>query len=426
MSAFRIVYSLLKVPRLFASLLLFPIIGALIIVAIQLVFTASALTQISSVKNLDVEDNIDPNWNALRIVLFSDPYPLEQAPVLCIWKKENGVETYPSEQCRPDRLDVALNVSPDVEIDYQKYLDMIKGNALRLHVCSDCKPDLRIINPADKPQIKISSIYGLMLYQLIIRDEEKESAIKEIRKEINRYRKGLGSVEINLASLKRPINLSSIDISLAATLNITALAVIALWLGLKAHRKVLEYFSKSGALLPMVAATGKKPFYRALWIITGLRVFSFLGASVPLLLITLVKSYSISDMQLIDVSSSYFAVWIIALFAGLSLATIIASMADLKARHELLSIAYKLIPLFLSIFGVMIWSVTFFGTGELSGILRSAIAAIPVIGLGPLIFSQVIQLPSLVLLIHLLLSIAGCYYLLNKNTHWFAAHLEEI
>jgi hypothetical protein len=428
MAAFRIVLSLIKVPRLFAALLLFPILGALLIVFVQLFFTASTLTQISSAKNTDSDYNINVNWDFLRLILFSDGKPLAEEPKICIWQTDpsSSLETFPSADCAPDRLDVAIHHKEEKPLDLSKYVELVRGNSYRLHVCKDCRPDLEFFESSSKPEVKIHSIYGLILYQLILKDTQIESKIKELRRERNLREKGFGEVSLNLSQLHKPTNLSAIDLSIVIVLNITSLAVIALWLGLKAHRKVLDYFSKSGALLPMVAATGKKSFYSALWIITGLRVLAFLLASVPLLIFTLLNSSSSDTQSAVDIASIYFLIWLAALISGLSLATIIASISDLKGRHELLSIMYKLVPLLLSILGGIIWLLSFLGTGDISVLLRNVIVALPIVGLGPLILSQVVQVHLYLLIIHILLSLLGCQYLLKRNTHWFAAHLEEL
>ena len=185
---------------------------------------------------------------------------------LCLDKDERGVgyEQPPSKECAPDRLDIALHVPDSMQVDLDEYLRLIEGDALRLHVCKKCSPDLELFVSPQGNSVKAHSAYGLMLYTLLNLDKRIQQQYKELKKMREDLREKLGDVFFLLPELKAPIAISSLEVSLIFILNITALVVIALWLGLRAHRKILDYFSKSGALLPMVAATGKTPFLSGL------------------------------------------------------------------------------------------------------------------------------------------------------------------
>lgn len=432
MKTFRIIFALLRVPRLFASLLLFPLLGALIVVGTQLLLSGSALRQINKSQKESLHEEIkseDKDWQFLRAILYGSGSPLPD-PKLCIWTKpeeSHKPEQPPSEECAPDRLDIALHVSEDSRIEPLEYLKMIKGNAQRLHICESCKPDLELFVSSQGNSTKAHSTYGLMLYALLLMDKELSQQFKELKIKREDLKDKLGDVFFFLPELKSAIAVSSLQISLVFILNITALVVISLWLGLRAHRKVLDYFSKSGALLPMVAATGKTPFYLALWGITALRVAVFLVASVPLLLVVLGSaSEQESVFSTIGLNFWELAIWLIALLSSMSLATLIASISDLKGRHELLSVAYKIIPLFLSALGALVWASSFFATTESAGIFRSILSMLPIFGMGPIILAPVIQPKIYILLIHILSSAGLVWFLMRRNAHWFAAHLEEL
>ena len=266
-----------------------------------------------------------------------------------------------------------------------------------------------------------------MMYGLLMLDRKIQDQYKSLKIQRKDLKQKLGDVFFFMPELKAPIEVSSMEVSMIFILNITALVVISLWLGLRAHRKILDYFSKSGALLPMVAATGKTPFYLALWGITGLRVFVFLFASVPLLFVVLNESseqHSIFDIfngNFVD-----FSIWLLALFSSMTLATMIASISELKGRHEILSVVYKIIPLLMSAFGALFWASSFLATSEIAGIFRSVLSALPIIGMGPIILAPVVQPKFYILLIHTVASCTFIWFLMRKNAHWFAAHLEEL
>lgn len=432
MKTFRIIFALLRVRRLFATLLLFPLLGSLTVVITQLILSGSALRQISEEKKISTttkDEQEETDWQFLRLILFGNGLP-QAKPLLCIWNQDpekSNVERPPSKECAPDKLDIALHVSDDLQVDRNEYLRLIEGNALRLHICKTCKPELELFVSNQGNSVKAHSSYGLMLYGLLMLDRKIQEQFKALKIQRLDLKEKLGQVFFFLPELKAPIQVSSIQISMIFILNITALIVISLWLGLRAHRKVLDYFSKSGALLPMVAATGKTPFYLALWGITGLRVSIFLLASIPLMLIIL--DGSSEDQTTLDVFSHSLLdmlLWLLALLSSMTLATIIASISDLKGRHEILSALYKIIPLLLSALGAILWAASFLVTSEQAGIFRSLISTFPILGMGPMILAPVVQPKLYILIIHTIASSALIYYLMKKNAHWFAAHLEEL
>jgi len=206
-----------------------------------------------------------------------------------------------------------------------------------------------------------------------------------------------------------------------------SLVIISLWLALKAHRKVLDYFARNGALLPMVAATGKGVFYAAIWILTLTRVAAFVCAAVPITFFGLTGLLSDRQLdQMIKINSPEFVLWVLALLASLSLATLIASIADLKHRHQFFSIGYRYVPLFFCLAGGFVWTGSFLFDGPFFGYFRALLSALPIVGAASILVAPVMQPQLSVLVVHLLLTSVLLVVALKRNARWFAAHLEEL
>lgn len=428
----RIIFALLRVPSLFSSLLLFPLLGSLLIVILQLSVSGSAIRYIQDENRIITakeKQSDDKDWQFLRVLLYGNGRPLQSSQI-CIWKQDpinSSLELPPSPECNPDRLDVALHVADGMTVDTQEYLRLINGNSSRLHLCKTCSPDLELFVEASGNRVKAHSAYGLMLYGLLILDKEIQDQYLSLKTQKQSLKEKFGAVSFVSPDLKAPVQISSLEISLILIANIAAMVVIALWLGLKAHRKVLDYFSKSGALLPMVAATGKTPFYLAMWGITLLRVGLFLLASIPLFFIMLGTASGEDGIRSVfGANLAHSLLWLLALLSSMGLATLVASISDLKGRHQFWSFLYRIIPLFISALGIFLWGLSFLSISPSAGIFRNLLLAIPVIGIGPIIIAPVVQPEFYILLIHSFLSSLLIWILLRKNARWFAAHLEEL
>ncbi len=434
MRAVKLAISLIRIPRLFAYLFLLPLILSVGVVYVQLIFTR-ALVAVEKTDSASLEKRINEtdDENLVRKFLFGSSSPLPP-PKICRWsmqRVEDGrtLELPQSVECRPDRLDVALQVKDPMTFDTAPYEAIFKGNVERIHVCSSCAPDSVIKIGDNSVESRTKSVMGLAVINLARFNKDLRYRYVEAAKGFDQVKALLGDIHLEAAGFKHSINISSLNTSLAILLNLTFLILVTLWLALKAHRKVLDYFARSGALLPMVAATGKGSFYGAIWILTVCRVGAFLFAAVPITLAGLSNFLEEQDLiQFVGDSYSRFAIWLLAIVASLSCATIIASVAELKHRHSLLSFTYRYLPFIVSILGALIWGVTFLFDGHDSvvSIVRAVVASIPIAGIVPVLVGPVFEPPILVLLLHTLLTAALLTFTLRKNARWFAAHLEEI
>ena len=329
--------------------------------------------------------------------------------------------------CKRDRLDVAIQVESPETFDPSLYAQLFEGNAERLHICRACKPDI-VIKPGPQGTVsRIYSVWGLIILGLTSVNDKIETNRAVIRKEFRAIQDRLGSKYLHLAGLREPLALESFYASFALIVNIASLIVVALWMALKAHRKVLDYFARNGALLPMVAASGRGSFYGGIWLLTSLRVGAFLLAAVPLSL------WQLSDLLRQNLAMPFlfgniwsFLIWLAAIVLGFALATVTGSIADLKQRHSLLAFGYRYLPLIISAFGAALWASTFIFEGVAPQYLRHALTAFPIAGLAPMVMGPLLQPPPFVLAAHGLLSCLFLLYTLKLNARWFAAHLEEI
>jgi hypothetical protein len=222
------------------------------------------------------------------------------------------------------------------------------------------------------------------------------------------------------------INISQATKTMLLIINTSLITVIALWLSLKGHRKVLDYFSRNGALLPLVAACGKNTFYAALWIITLMRVLFFLVASLPATIFMYSRAVPQETLDVFIRSGPDFILWLSALVSSLSCLAIIASVAELKQRHSWVSFLYRYVPLGLCWIGTVIWIVSVFTPGQASKVIQTLITCIPIIGISPVLISPIFNISTTVVAAHSLIATMLILVFLRMNSRWFAAHLEEI
>ena len=422
MNSPRLAISLLRIPRLFGALFLFPLLISIVVVTGQIIFTALMLKSLDTVA-APVEDLVErtEDRNIGRMLLYGNGKPLPPVRV-CRWLETAGAEQPPSPECAPGRLDVALRTLTPATFDVEQYRRAFEGNVERLHVCRSCRPDV-VITPTDSGvSSEIYSLWGLIVVNLV---RFNRSSYLEGLKQIEQVAEIFGQRTLHLSGLAESINLNRAYTHLAIAINFAGLIIVALWLALKAHRKVLDYFARSGALLPLVAATGHRTFYGAIWLLTLCRVGAFLGAAVPMTYVGFVALLSERDRAEFF-SGERTIVWLAAVTASLGLATLIASIAELKHRHSLLSIIYKYVPVVVCFIGGTVWGLTFFFDSTLAHILRAITTAVPLVGMAPVLLGPVLKPATLTLVLHFALSLVVLIVALRHNSRWFAAHLEEI
>lgn len=429
MTALRFALALIRTPRFFASLLLLPLLLSLVVVSVQVLVTGLFI-QTSNRRAAAIEQNFNSieQDNVMRKVLFGDSKPLPPIKV-CRWIASDQYvsgEAPASKDCFPDRFDVAINVSSPADYDPSHYIRIFDGNAERLHLCKKCKPDV-VISPEGKVKTHLQSVWGMWIVSLAMLSKDVNDQFVVAKRQYEDLRGRLGVIYFHPVGFDHPIKVSHQQLSVALVFNIAFLIVVALWLALKAHRKVLDYFARSGALQPMVASIGKSSFYSAIWMLTLVRVGAFLLAAVPIMY------FSFQDLLRTNKVGISFGddpanllLWMLAIGAGFALATIIASIADLKHRHHFLSILYRYVPLLVSGCGIFIWLLTFLFESNTVAVVRNLLSAVPILGLGPVIIAPLCHLSSSVLLMHGLLTITILMITLRSNARWFAAHLEDL
>lgn len=426
MRSLRLALALLKIPRLFGSLFLFPLLISIIVVAMQIVFTVLMVQSISNTTD-PVERRIErtKDMNFGRLLLYGQGEPLP-AMRLCRWReieRDGGtIEVPPNRECLPGRLDIALHVADPASFDPTLYKSAFEGNVEQLHLCKQCRPDVVIAVGGRASRSEIRSIWGLVLVNMI---RFNPTQYVESLKEIEQVSGIFGERTLYLSGFDDPIEMDRTYTILALTMNLAGIIIIALWLALKAHRKVLDYFSHSGALLPMVAATGHGAFYGAIWFLTLARVGAFFGAALPMTYYGFIRLLERDDLNPFFFDARV-VVWLITLTTSLALATLIASIAELKHRHSLLSFTYKYVPIVICFLGGIVWASTFLLESSGALLLRAATTALPLLGTAAVLLGPVFRPSTLTLSIHLTTSVVLLVLALRYNSRWFAAHLEEI
>ena len=423
--AFHLAWSLIRIRHLALSLFLFPLLCSVLLVVGQLVVTTLFIRSVAP--EVPTTQDVQEDFNPVRLVLYGSG---ERRPSLevCRWVVSHSDPTRevpPRAACAPDSLDVAVNVSNPETFDASSFVEMFQGQIDRLHICKNCQPDVVITVPErGKHHTRAASAYGLAVMSLayIPKAEDRSERIEKFRA----VTEGIGDMLFYMPDARDLVRLCSANGAIPFAANIVPLVVIALWLSVRAHRKVLDYFSQNDVLLPLVAATGKRTFYSALWIVTAARVLCFLAASLPVIYFGLSDIGGVHVFDSLRQHASLIVVWLFALVSAVALCTIVSSIADLKHRQAFRSVLYRYVPIVVALFGAFAWTATFIVPSETMGLVRSVITSIPILGLAPL-FAAPVTLPSVpVVLVHALVSTVLVCLVLRNNARWFGAHLEEV
>jgi hypothetical protein len=432
MRALRIAVAMVRIPRLFVSLLLFPLLLSLVFVYVQLVVTGVFLK--ATTRNADEFAQTVENLNQKsfrRALLYGDEGPLPPL-VVCRWSEQElpdqgRVEAPPDGDCALHKLDVTLQVKNPAAFDAREYVKIMDGNVRRLHICKSCRSGAIIKPVGRKIRTDVDSVWGLWALQLARFNTHVQQRWVEAAVEVEHTHKMFGDTYLHSSGFRDEIRVTGIGTLVAVLMNIALLIIVALFLALKAHRKVLDYFAKNGALLPMVAATGNQVFYGAIWILTAFRVGAFLLAAVPLTYFGFDEMLREKEYRaLFAGAGAEIALWMATLAISLALATLVASISDLKQRHSVLSFTYKYLPLLLSLVGSVVWAATFLADGQAAGMVRNITAALPVFGLTPLLVAPVFKPDLNAIAVHAILAAGLLAVMLKYNARWFAAHLEDL
>jgi len=429
MSPLHLTLSLIRIPRLFLSLFLVPVALSLLIVGLQVSVSALFLAGQERGKTTTQENTFagpkKPGW--LRVALLGGTVP-EEAKV-CFWEtdKSTGNIAPRDPSCFLERYDVVIDPVILETIPLSRYQTYLNGSFTKIHVCSGCLTDIVLWKHNREIRLDLRSFFALALIQGIDLSDDVRAGYKaaiDAKKEIEN---ATGTRYLVFSGFQEGAPLSSLTLTFIVIINVCGLIITALWLAIKAHRKVLDYFSHSGALLPLVAACGAHCFYSSVWMLTVLRVIAFLGAAIPIGIITFGSLITEKDELFFFPNSTLtMSFWLISLVSCLALTTLIASIAELKAHHSLTSFKYKIIPMFLCMIGGILWGLTFvFETGY-SQYIRSFLTVLPILGLAPIIMAPIFSPPLVSLIVHVALTAALFLFSLEKNSEWFAAHLDEI
>ncbi len=433
--ALRLVWSLARIPHVALTLFVFPTLLSLALVFVQVIATGVVLKSVSADTKVITQSMKDgsarPELNIVRKILYASSEPRPPLRV-CRWIPdavgESG-ERPPSSECYPDRLDVAIITEHPRASDIERVREWFEGETDRLHICRSCQPDVTIeIGDDGKPQTKTRSIYGLgVLFLAITKSDTKKLENRAVYLElVGEFQEAIGTPSFFIPESQAFVEISPTNPFVPLTINVVLIVMIAVWLALRAHRKVLEYFSHNGVLLPLVAATGKRPFYGAVWLLTILRVSCFLLGSIPMLIGGMEACCGDGVFQALAPHAAFLAVWAVSLIATLGFLTTIASMADLKHRDSIFAFLYRYLPFSVAVIGAAVWAFSFIFVTGWAATFRLVVASTPMLGLLPLLMAPVLQLPTWVVAVHGGAAASSLLLLLRRNSTWFAAHLEEV
>ena len=428
MKPISLAFSLIRVPRLFVTLLLWPLLLGVVIGVGQMAFSSIYL-QLADESSTEFGERLDGSSESIEWMRESIHKSEESLDTIrvCRWEMVNGVEQAPA-GCVQKPLDVVIR-TPEPSLfetaDYEKYF---LGAAPRIHICVGCN-GLLVISQQEGELV--SDAYSLTaLGVMMVADATKAREVNrhyvEAKADFEKIDNLVGSIFLHPPGLGHPINISKTSKTMILVLNTSFLILITLWLSLIGHRKVLQYFARNDALLPLVAACGKSEFYNAIWVITMFRVGAFLLASLPTTYFIYTRGVPEEILDLYVRNGVEFLLWLGAIITSLSSLTIIASIAELKHRHSLVSFAYKYIPAILCLLGAGLWAVAIFRPEASWKLVQGTISSLPMLGLCPIIVGPIVRIEPIYLALHCCLASVLVVVTLRLNSRWFAAHLEEI
>ena len=430
MRSILLAFSFVRVPKLFVALLLWPLVIGLLVAGAQ-IFSSSLYLGIVNETPAQFERRImaeNPGDSWLRKQLFGTDERFSSL-LYCRWEMRGSSEVPPSELCAAKNLDIALQVQSPALFDAKTYADFFNGSTRAMHLCRSCRTDITIAHAdQEKPETEISSLAALGVYMLAESDSDKDIKTHFVRaKESAEENKDLGGiVYLQTQGLSKKVNITDASSVMILVINTTFLLLVTVWLALRGHKKVLDYFVRNNALLPLVAACGKDTFYTSLWIVSLIRVAFFLLASLPATYLAFRFAVPDHTLRLFIGEPSEFILWVAGIISSLCAVTIIASMAELKHRHFWASFLYKYLPLVLWAAGTSVWAATILIGSHHAAFIQNTIASLPVFGFSPLVLWPVFKLTTHALALHVLLSSALVFAILRRNSRWFAAHLEEL
>ena len=422
----KIVDALLRVPQLFIMLILFPLLLSLVLIFVQ--FAVSQMVATGSTFDQEAVEEATTYYNQksiVRLLVYGSYDPLPPVKI-CRWTMTEGIESPPMAECAPDRLDIAIRAKNPKSFNIAPFLELVDGNFERLHICETCSPDI-VISPekASGVSTETRSVISLALLRMARYNPRVVDSYVTAARNYGEVKEKLGDIELSFPGFRSAIPISHAPQVIGIILNIAGMIIISLWLALKAHRRVLDYFSKSGSLMPLVVATSGPTFYTALWILTFVRVSAFLLAVIPWTIFSISRiSKSLPPEMLFTNNLGEFLLWVPTLACSFGLATILASVADLKSRHTFIGWAYRYFPLALCLLGAIFWVFLFLFEDAL--FIRDAISSLPIVGSLPILLAPLFKPRLDVLCLHFVLSGALVVFIMRYNTRWFAAHLEEL
>ncbi len=418
----RLAYTLARIPRLFCSFLLFPLLIGIGLAFFQLVLTSLYLTVLgrsSDILEGELSHRREHGKGVLERLGVVEPFT---STTICRWQGE-----LPPTGCVQRPFDVAVQVRSASEADVAAVVALFDGLTPRIHLCETCRSEITVHAGPDA-RTDVYDVWSLPLLSMVASDSpELRSRVVDVLRAAEGVRDLLGDTDLVLRGFIAPIPLSRMKAIFALIFSVASSLVIGLALALRAHRRILDYFSRNDVLLPLVAACGKRTFYGALWWLTLFRVGAFFLAVVPASVLVFVELVSPeTQAAFIGGALPALGLWFLALLAGMSLLVVVASIGELRHRRAFTSVVYRFGPLLVCGIGGILWGLTLLVPSEFMLNVRQVLASLPMVGLVPVLIAPAFRPPHPVLLLHAVLASALILVVLRINTRWFAAHLEEI
>ena len=152
-------FSFIRVPKLFVSLLFWPMVMGVFLALLQAIVSSAYMGLVSETpKQFEQRihsESSEHRW--LRSLLYGTGAALPPIQV-CRWHTENGLEQPPAENCTLEANDVVVRSDNPSTYDIQTFAEFFNGTTYRIHVCRTCRTNIVI---EDGPDGRTSDVRGL-------------------------------------------------------------------------------------------------------------------------------------------------------------------------------------------------------------------------------------------------------------------------
>jgi hypothetical protein len=228
MRAIRLALSFLQIPRLFASLVLFPMLLGFYLLICEFIVVQAVVINLLGISAEEPAGNFlgdrarDIRWR----LLYGDRAELPPLKV-CRWVAEST----PGADCVVSGSDIALHVANPAAADVEPLRKIYEGNVERLHVCKSCLAPVVIEDRDGRREFRAYSWRGMLLASLFTFNPEIYQNYRDlIDKQEVLFQPGRGTLILDVPGLRSAINMNDAGVGIVIVMTFAFLLFLTLLL----------------------------------------------------------------------------------------------------------------------------------------------------------------------------------------------------